>query len=306
MSAPLKTQIFGQKFCRGVDISGNNITRLYTTFKTQQATIDYACDIRGFVGATSQGGVYRVHFDKDCVVSPKSRVVNTSNPTDVDTLQGLIDTGRDYYVVNMFCQITGHIVPFGNGQAVSLVKSSTINVRDTKPAYVFEDITIGIGQGNAISELNPANDWSVYVAAYSESATGVQCIFSTRGTDVATDDRVVMYMGRAASALAGNYVNTSGTTHVLNYISQQDNANLKKQIIKHESGVDVEAVLDGVSQETLAITGTYTNEFFKIGAQQGASGAFIGAVTFIAVCDDVITPTQGTNIDTIVDNYLAS
>lgn len=236
------------------DFSGYNITRFWSFYKTNLASLQYAIRIRR---SDSVGNFSYVFWDDLALISSDSFINNTTTkPSSGNTIATLEATGNDHYVQDWYCQITGHSVS-GSTLKNIIIESSALTEKDSRISLKL----LGTGgmEGTALTELGSATDFTVYMLVSSDT-TGIKGVFSITGTTGGDNDNFSMYLDKNVSKRGAIY-RASGVNYTadnLSAISDTD-THILTASVNRTSG-DLDFYLDGVIQNNVSIANETIND----------------------------------------------
>lgn len=286
--------------------SGLNIAYHWSLFKTNLSTIDYAIKVRQ-TGSPVDATEYYVFFDDDGVISGSSKISTTTTPgaNDLDSLNtGSTNIG----VTSWFCNITGTEVieqATTTSGIPRIYTTGTIHSKNSKTSIRGFDTTRGCyAKGSAISELNDSNDFSISFASCVTTSAGTERsgIFNTTSDNTAGASRFSAEINNTTSTIMTIVRNNAGspTTFLNNYISQQNNTDVRHIIATHDtSALEVETFLSTTSQEVVTYTTGYDNDDFILGSISGLTPYELnGHFQSFMIHDAVLSSGQISSLDT--------
>lgn len=282
------------------DYSGYNITRMYSLFKTSLSTINYAIKIEDEAGTPL---VRYVFFDDNGEISMNSKVSVTTT-IGSDSLQYFVDNDAtgDLSVIEWFCNITAHSVTTAGGQLI--IYDVALITNNGKVSITTKSGTGERFRGSALSEIAPANDWTISTVT-SHGGSSRVILISTLKTTGGTQARFTIVADRLSSKDIVFYRNTGATNYFLDYISQEDTFDQKRITVTYDAANEMKGYYNSVIQDTTSIAGVYTNEFFIIGHDLNAAAPFQGQLQCVIVHDAILGATSVGNLDTLLNEYFS-
>lgn len=278
-----------------LDFAPYSPTRIFSLFKTNQATINYPVRIsrNGNTGAEQK----YVFFDECNIVSLNSQVSSTTTANESTTLQEFIDAGvstDDYNVTNLYCQITQlDLAALSTlSGAPFLAENAATYFKNLMPSIKFRGTTTSVLRGANLSELDDTNDFSIATVTSAGALSDADIIFTTNTTDATPFSRH-SHVNRGDITNTAIIRNTSGVDFVLDLTAVQNTTNQKELATTLDYGTEFKGYYAGVLQDTESITSVgFTNNTFDIGAGMSQSFPFLGQFQFLMVSDTIWSSTK--------------
>lgn len=286
------------------DFSGYNLTRIYATFKTSEATIDYALKIENSDGSDSR----YVFFDEAGEISSTSKISTTTTPHATQDVQYWVDnlmSGTAAYVSSIFCQITAHELSQGTSASANIYNTTGGYVtKNGKPAIRLNGID-GF-YGTALSELNDGNSYTVNSVTSQVGAVGTEVglVFATnQNTGPSNAARQTMLNDNRSAKTLAFFRNTTPTNYTVSLDSPNPTTNQKRLGITL-SGTTLTGYYNGSSQTDVeTIAGTQGNLEFILGSQGAAH--LDGQFQFLGIHDSALSGANMSNFDSVLDEYFS-
>lgn len=294
------------------NFSGVGLTRIWSLFKTSEATINYCIEISRN-GLTTTANTRYVFYDDDGEISRDSKVSNTTTPTAED-LGTFMDAGvgtDDFMITDWYCQITAFRL-FINSAATGapyiaidtalLTKNGRIyvNFRGTANCY-FDSFT-----GAGVSELDDGNSCSITTVSHNDDSNAIGTILSSN-TLVGTSNaaRITLYNDTRTNKAHSQIRNTGGTSYVVSLDSQQNSTN-QKRISQTLSSTTLTGYYNATAQADVeTITGSWVNDNLQVGTQNDGAQLLTGGVQFIGIHNSGISSGTVTTLDGKLNDYFS-
>ena len=288
------------------DLSGLNITRLFSLVKTQQATTNLCIAI---VNSAASASFRYVFFDALGQISSSSPLSTTTTDNEGTTLQDFFDaTGSttDMLVVRWYCQITATAVDNAslNINAPVIAESRVILTKNGMPCIKFTGGSQSYFNRRFVTTPFPAldsgNDFTLTtISALAVATEAYTLISNTRNSLLSNDSRINLNNnGTIGNKLVGFIRNLANT---INILIDSDlvltTTDQKRQSLTYD-GADFKLYYNSnVQADVEPFTSDWENNDFRIGAQRNAPTVFKGSAQFIAVHDAGLTGAQVTTLD---------
>ena len=208
-----------------------------------------------------------------------SSQISTTSPTTPDaTLLSAWVGSNDAYVVRIYGITPDNTIDDNkrlNETTTSLqpkfISNGVILTKNGKADIDFSASTSIRLRGDANASLDSGNDFTIFTVSYSNSSTNFNAVLSTKLASGGTNSRLAVHNDRKTDRRLAIIRNTTATDFEVLYDVQQDNANQRLQTLVMASGT-MEGFLNGVSQDSIAVTGTYVNDDLVMGIERGANG----------------------------------
>ncbi len=282
------------------DFSGFNITKMWTTFKSSEATVNHYARISRN-GLETAGNIMYAFYDQYAIPSMDGQVSSTTTEDEDTTLREWLLSGSlsdDYYIHSYYCQITGDEIEHQSGSLTSapyFVQNNNLKTRNLTPALKFQGIANSFLDRTALPELANGEDFTVITITQQSVGTNTYVILNTRTSTGGTNSRF-MHFNRGDNANAVLFRNTGSTSYVGTLLATNTSTDQRELINTAENAVELKTYLTGVLQDTDVITGDFDNQTFMVGS--GPSGTFLfdGMYQGTIVCDAILDQTAITNI----------
>lgn len=184
---------------------------------------------------------------------------------------------RIYYAQNEN-NILGEFID--DGIEPQFITSGVIDTIGSLPAISFNGTTF-LKVAGGIPELDSPNALTVVSVSSNTVSAGAGAVWCTTNADT---NRLVSYNDRGSSKLIALAQTASGTVEV-NLLAQQNSSNQRILTVAIDGSKNMEGWYNGTSQDTETYAGTYTNDYFRIGAQFGNLTRLTGTVQEILIYD---------------------
>ena len=208
-----------------------------------------------------------------------SSQISTTSPTTPDaTLLSAWVGSDDAFVVRRYGMTddntiddTKSLTETNNTLQPKFIAAGVILTKNGKPDIDFSASTSIRLRGTANASLDSGNDFTIFTVSYANSSSNFNAVLATKLDSGGTNSRLAVYNDRKTDRRLAIIRNTTATNFEVLYDVQQDNANQRLQTLVMASGT-MEGFLNGVSQDSIAVTGTYLNDDLVIGIERGANG----------------------------------
>lgn len=298
----LKKLMFSQSISSIVlpDISGYNVSHLFSLFKTQQSTRDYCLIGRLWNGSTVISGAYYVFFDSMGKISLDSKVSGTTTPT--ATSLGTLCGSNGFTITSIVGHVTGsqlNLVGLEGG--VLLVDSGVLCTKNGEACLAFDGT--GYFSGSALSELDDTEDFSIGSVTTNDTTNTLCSVVSNSNSGAGAVDRIEQYNDRRSNKRIAVYRNDATTTYENTYIATQDTGDIKRLVTTFESGVEIKSYYNTVLQDTDVISGACDNDAFSIGGRN-SSNILSGNWQCTHAHSDILDGTDISGFDAILAECL--
>lgn len=242
-----------------------------------------------------------VFFDDNGKISLNSETSNISDTPTATTLGTWIG-GNDAYVNNWIGLTPNDTIDpnksagqGNNSSQPQFISSGSILTKNGEPTIDFLSDTRYL-DGVANSVLDSGETFTVFSVSNNNTNLVNGTVYNTTDTDI---NRISVFNDRRSNKAMA--VLNTGTPVVLQYINQIDSANQRLQTLVVDSLL-ITGYNDGVLEDLDIWSGTYTNDMFRIGAQQSTTNPLNGTIQEI-----IIYPTDKTanlnEINTNINDY---
>lgn len=255
------------------DFSGYNVTRQFSLFKTNLATINTPIEMI----QRSSGNIGDVSFDSNGDFSGNS--LWSYNSTTIGS-----NLGIDSDISKMYCQITGYETTFVDiGRRI--IDSGAIVTKQGYPSFINPGTSAA---GNALTELDNGNDFTIIIASSSDTTLS-PC--ATLTTSLNNSDRLTLFTDRR-SVKRLSLIRANSTSNFVDLISQVDSSDLRVIAISvNGTSNTFQSFYNGVFQGSGSFSGTYTNDRFRLGTDFGSNSLLTGYISSVTICDTNLDAT---------------
>lgn len=269
-----------------IDFSGYNIIKGFGTAKMNIATHNKCCIVNQATPDTTQ-----VSFDSMGVLS-------STSPTNGTTVAAMLASGVKWGFTSFYDQLN-----VGYSPSASYLNSTFISaagVMSTKNGIAsFKLDGVGSYNSTAVSALDAGNSFSLAALVSQEGTDSLFSVFNSSNT---SGFKVSLYCDRRTQKRLGQIQNT-GTTNYFADLTAQENSTDSRVVILTVNGSTglMTAYFNGVAQTpTATYTGTYTNDYFRIGSVQSNSNPLNGHLQHFLVANDEWDATAAADITALI------
>jgi len=239
------------------------------------------------VRRSSDDATAYVFYDNDGFISDSSLISTSSNTSpDVTTLSTWM--GSDDLFVRSWYGVTPNntidtnkvMLQTTNANQPQLADAGTIITKSSYPMVNFLGGTCEM-TCTANSVLNSGSEFTIFSLTHNDTANSGGSILSTRNVTGGVNDRFLLLNNRS-NANSGLIKNSAGTTVTTTLDYQRDQSDQRIQTT-HVTSSAINTYLDGAINDTLAWSGSYTNDILRFGAQYSNLTPLSGGIQEIAI-----------------------
>jgi len=189
---------------------------------------------------------------------------------------------------------------FNSLGGASFITAGVIITDNSLPAADFDgsgDDMIA-NNGSGVPELATGNEYTIFCVSANDTSAGIGAVVCTSNS---SGNRLVIFNDRRASPKRVSLIATGSGTFAADLLAQQNSSAARLLTVTVDTGLKMTSYFDGTSQTNVTYAGTYTNDTFRVGAQQGGATQLNGRVQEI-----VIFPTDKTSDLTALHNDINS
>lgn len=273
------------------NFSGLNITRMYFPIKTDLATANNFASLKRFSSTDNPTVTF-----------------GTDNAPDFSSVGAF-----NWFYDKIMCQITAHEISAyntGAAEADQFCKaydaSTGVVTKNGVAAYSFlgyyDGSASGGVQGTALSELASGNDFTITLIVSNNQALENPAGLSTSLTG---SERATVFCSRANDS--AGFIRASATNHtaVLDAITNSGDARLLNFVVNGTTGL-MEIYLNNTLQtDTGTYTGTYTNDVFRLGADNNQNFVLDGDIIGVIISNAALNSSQVSDLNGRINSRIS-
>ncbi len=287
-----------------LDFSGWNLTHIWSLFKTSEATIPYCLKVAPS-GNTSDPDYKYWFYDNNGEISVSSQVSTTTTADESTTVQEMFDGAGslNWHIEHWYDQITAtSVVWAAGGSAPRIAEANIITTKNSKQSVKY--VSAGSSSASGVSTLDSGNDWSVTSVTNNDGGTAQGIVMATNKTD--TSDYFTMTNDNRTNKDLSILKDNVGTTIRADDSSQHNTSNQKRLTTTMDASANMQAYYNGSAADAVDASSQtgYTNDGLAIG-HVGTAAVLTGNVQFIGLHNIILTGTNVTDLDALLDTYFS-
>lgn len=176
-----------------------------------------------------------------------------------------------------------------------IVSAGVVNLKNGQAQIDFSGGTKNMGLVGGFSELDTGNDYTIYTISHNDTSSNLAGILSSSETN---STRMVMYNDRSASKGLANI--NDGSSHIISLASQVNSSNQRLQTSQVDSAKNIDGWYNGTAVTGTTYSGSYTNDIFRLGLQNGSSSPLTGGIQLVIIY--AASDTDATAIHSDINN----
>lgn len=277
-----------------LDLEGFGVTSLFGSVRTNISLIQAPVSITA-IGE----GIPSIKFDNNGFISESSERLTGGS------IDSILSSGKTWYFRDLYDHLDGTYSKKVTSINTSMFCDSLGSISQKDGVNCVDFLGTGGMYGNAYSELNSGNNFSLFYLASTNSAGSSGLITTRQTSDGGANNRLVAYCSGSSTPNVLN-IKASGTAYIGTLDSAQTEGNLiLVHIVVDGTTKTAEIFLNGIKQiDTVTFTGTYENLAFGIGEQFSSNLPFDGFFIMGGIHNKKLSYSEVLNIKNNIFNYL--